>query len=271
MPRKPTLPSFIKEFVLSASKEQRTELQSLLNECSDSYVTADTESESEMLSQSQPRSQISEFVCHVDKLPLSSSLSNDILNELASLKLRTKGTKGKPAKVKTQWLCPGDNYDYGSVVNKPRSISDFPNICKLMDMVNSHPDTSGDMSACLISCMSTKDSNLSYHANDEPVKGQSSDICTVSFGPPHTLDFIWKKDNKHGRKGKPIPPNFSIPTTNHSMNIMKAGSQTDILHRVPPGSKGGVRYSLSFRKLVPQSPPKEDSVTVPTIGKHEHE
>ena len=102
MPGKPVLPSFIKEFVLSASKEQRTELQSLLNECSDSYVTADTESESEMLAQSPPRSQISEFVCHVDKLPLSLSLSNDILNQLTSLKLRTKGTKGKPAKVKTQ-------------------------------------------------------------------------------------------------------------------------------------------------------------------------
>ena len=129
MPGKPTLPYFIKEFVLSASKEQRTELQSLLNECSGSYVTADTESESEMSAQSPPRSQISEFVCHVDKLPLSSALSNDILNELTSLKLRTKGTKGKPAKVKTLWLCPGDSsYDYGSVVNKPRSVSDFPNI-----------------------------------------------------------------------------------------------------------------------------------------------
>ena len=271
MPGKPTLPYFIKEFVLSASKEQRTELQSLLNECSDSYVSADTESESEMSAQSPPHSQISEFVCHVDKLPLSSSLSNDILNELTSLKLRTKGTKGKPAKVKTQWLCPRDNsYDYGSVVNKPRSISDFPNICKLMDMVNSHPDTSGDMSACLISCMSTKDSNLSYHADDEPVIDQSSDIFTVSFGSPRTLDFILKKDNKHGRKGKPIPPSFSVPATNHSMNIMKAGSQTDILHRVPPVSKGGVKYSLSFRKLVAQSPPTEDSVIVPTIGKHEH-
>ena len=44
------------------------------------------------------------------------------------------------------------------------------------------------------------------------------------------------------------------------MNIMKAGSQTSILHRVPAGSKGGVRYSLSFRKVISkQHPTTEDS------------
>ena len=124
----------------------------------------------------------------------------------------------------------------------------------------------------MISCMSTKDSNLSYHADDEPVIDQSSDIFySVFLDPLAPLILYGKKDNKHGRKGKALPPIFSVLATNRSMNIMKAGSQTDILHRVPPGSKGGVRYSLSFRKLVPQSPPKEDSVTVPTIGKHEHE
>ena len=49
------------------------------------------------------------------------------------------------------------------------------------------------------------------------------------------------------------------------MNVMKAGCQSKILHRVPPGSEGGVRYGVSFRKLVPQTlPPKEDSPAVPT-------
>ena len=113
-----------------------------------------------------------------------------------------------------------------------------------MDIVNAHPATSGDMTACLISCMSSKDSNLSYHADDQSIIDQSSDICTVSFGPSRSLDFIWKSNNKQGRKGKPISPEFSVPATNHSINVMKAGYQSKILHRVPPGSEGGVRYSL---------------------------
>ena len=83
----------------------------------------------------------------------------------------------------------------------------------------------------------------------------SSDICTVSFGLPRTLDFLWKINNKQGRKGKPIRPDFSVPSTNHPMNIMKAGSQTNILHRVPAGSKGGVRYSLSLMKIISQQHP----------------
>ena len=102
MPDKPTLPSFIREFVLSASKEQKIELLSLLEDCSDLYLTDDTASDSEVLAQSPSRSQISGFVSHIDKLPLTSLLSNDILTELTSLKLRTKGTNGKSAKVKTQ-------------------------------------------------------------------------------------------------------------------------------------------------------------------------
>ena len=35
---------------------------------------------------------------------------------------------------------------------------------------------------------------------------------------------------------------------------MKAGSQTKILHRVPSGDVGGIRYSLSFRRIVSTPP-----------------
>ena len=255
MPGNTTLPTYITEFVSTASLEQRLELQSLLEKYTDSFLTAARDSDSE----TPNRSQISKFVNHIDELPTDSTLSNNILKELTSLKLRTKGTKGKPAKVKTQWLCPIDKHpNYSSTINKPEPISEFPNISKLMGIVNSHPATSGDMTACLVTCMSTKESSLSYHADDEAIIDQSSDICTVSFGPPLTLDFLWKINNKQGRKGKPIRPDFYVPSSNHSMNIMKAGSQTNILHRVPAGSKG-VRYSLSFRKVISQQhPPTED-------------
>ena len=123
MPDKPTLPSFIREFVLSASKEQKIELLSLLEDCSDLYLTADTASDSEVLAQSPSCSQISGFVSHIDKLPLTSSLSNDILTELTSLKLRTKGTKGKSAKVKLSGSALLTNLPISAVVSTTLNLS----------------------------------------------------------------------------------------------------------------------------------------------------
>ena len=45
---------------------------------------------------------------------------------------------------------------------------------------------------------------------------------------------------------------------------MKAGSQAKILHRVPRGKEGGIRYSLSFRKVVsnPPSVKENDEIQV---------
>ena len=86
---------------------------------------------------------------------------------------------------------------------------------------------------------------------------QRSDICAVSFGPARTLDFITKDNNHSGRKGTPLPHKFSVPAVNHSMNAMKAGCQSNLLHHVPTGMVGGVRYTLSFRKVISQSPSTE--------------
>ena len=100
--------------------------------------------------------------------------------------------------------------------------------------------------------MSSKDSSLSYHSDHENMIDQNSDFCTVSFGAARTLDFIDKDSNHSGRKGTPPQPEFSVPATNHSMNVMKAGCQSHILHRIPPSKVGGVRYSLSFRRVLSQ-------------------
>ena len=64
------------------------------------------------------------------------------------------------------------------------------------------------MNAYLVSCMSTKNSSLSYHSNHENMIDQNSDICTVSFGAARTLDFINKDSHHSGRKGTPPQPEF---------------------------------------------------------------
>ncbi len=275
MSANPLLPTFITDFLQSASAEQKQSLLSILttdhwddldiemidfqpNDNTDIYeVPAHDTSSSSSLHHDTTSKQISDYVEHIDNLDLENELVNEVLKELNTMNLKTRGKKGRPAKVLTKWLSPSsENYCYGKICNKPQPITDFPNIMKLMGIVNSLPSTSMDMNACLVSCMSTAASNLSYHSDDEALIAQDSDICTVSFGPSRTLDFIWKDNNPRGRKDTP-PPDYSIPATNLSLNIMKAGCQSKLQHRVPPGKKGGVRYSISFRKIAqPNSSPR---------------
>ncbi len=252
-----TLPDFITDFVKTASQEQKQSLLTLLTEDTNpvTCITVNNEGTGNahtVTSDEQPQVAFTDFVEHIEDLGIDMTLSSGILEELATMKLRTKGSKGNPAKVKTQWLSPSNEpYKYGAIVNNPKPITDFPNILQLMNLVNSHSSTSGDMTACLVSCMSSAKSNLSYHADDESLIAQDSDICTVSFGPDRTLDFIWKSNNPAGRHNPPPCPDYSVPATNHSMNIMRPGCQKELLHRVPPG-KAGVRYSLSFRRIAPK-------------------
>ena len=282
MPTYPiTLPNFITGFVSTASMEQKQcllallteemypdatnsvcpigeteELQGYTNPTNMPAVAADTADTADDVPL------ISDYVEHINDLGISKELSEGVLNELNSLKLRTRGYNGRPAKVKTQWLSPNNEpYKYGKVVNKPRPIGDFPQIMSLMDMVNQHPSTTGDMNACLVSCMSTARSNLNYHADNEDLIVQDSDICTVSFGPTRTLDFVWYENNRKGRKGPPPPPDYSVPATNHSLNVMKAGCQAKLQHRVPPGTESGVRYSISFRKILEPSSHSSEQIT----------
>ena len=278
MPVEPILPNYITEFVSSSTLEQRKALMKLLED-QDSYLTANTDSnvsETEVEHKfpnnpeiphevksdhpittcqnviSSSAEKISDCVIHVNELDINKDLSDGLLNELTSLKLRTKRKKGRAAKVKTQWLSPEGSSRSG--INSTKSFSDFPSISRLMHIVNSHPSTSGDMTDCLVSCMSSKHSSLTYHADDEPIINQNSDICTVSLGPPRKLDFIWKNENNLGRKNVPPLPEYSVPASDLSLNIMKAGSQTKILHRGPSGDVGGIRYSLSFRRIVSTPP-----------------
>ena len=283
------LPNFIRSFLSTASTEQKQCVLKLLNEdINASMLTSpitDEPTKMPLLSPPTPlvheKSSIPDYVKHIPDIGISEELSNEVMAELESLKLRSHGSSGRPAKVKTQWLSPLNvPYNYGKVINKPKPIKDFPAICKVMELLNSNPYTSGDMTACLVNCLSTANSNLSYHSDHQGLIAQNSDICTVSFGSARTLDFIWKKHNPKGRKGPPPPADFSVPAGNHSLNIMKPGCQQVLNHRVPPGKVAGVRYSLSFRKIVvpessntappPLSPTQAKPQKLPNQNLHPH-
>ena len=105
MPDTPRLPNFITEFVSKASPEQRKAMFTLLEEFQHSlgpYLTADSDSSSEEESTSihqnertisPSSSQEPQYVIHVEQLPISPDISEGVLQQLKSMKLRTKGKK----------------------------------------------------------------------------------------------------------------------------------------------------------------------------------
>ena len=191
----------------------------------------------------------------MENLAIDEDLSNGILEQISSLELRTKGKKGRVAKIKTQWLIPKlDGLNLENTICKPKNISDYPFVSKLMDLVNQDANTSGDMNACLVSCMSSKECNLRYHSDDEPVIDQGSDICTVSIGSDRNLDFIRKTSGHHGKKDIPLTPEYSVPANHHSLNVMKAGCQSYLLHRVPLEVKGALDTVCLSEKFYPKCP-----------------
>ena len=136
-------------------------------------------------------------------------------------------------------------------MNNPKPIGDYKYICKLMDVVNTHPSTTGDMDACHISCFPTSKATLKLHKDDESLISQTSSICTVSIGPPRNLEFVL--DTKKAKNNEYIPADYSVPAIDRTMNVVKPGAQFIMRHRVPKGehipSRKNYRYSLSFRKI----------------------
>ena len=238
-----------KEFVDLLKISNRAVKQAML-EALTINLSADPAADSTALSEDSI-TDIKSLVEHVNDLNLDETLCDGIHNELQSLNLKQRGRA-----VTTQWLSPtSDYYNYGHVMNKPIPINDYPNIYKLMDVVNNHPLTSGDMDSCLISRYASNRSTLRLHRDNEPLISQTSSICTVSLGAPRELSIVLDSNNNSES------PDHVLPATDKTMNIMKPGAQSKMRHAVFPGKVGSeeeVRFSLSFRKIKPPVDTSED-------------
>ena len=201
---------------------------------------------------------LTSLVEHIEDLGIAPDLSAAVEEELKSFDMVSNSRK-----VKTKWLSPSsESYNYAAVINNPSPISEYPNICKLMELVNDHPATTGDMDSCLVSCFSNSKAKLSLHADNEALISQKSSICTVSFGAPRSLEFV--HNNKRDKFGKRlVTADRTLPAIDHSMNIMKPGCQAVLKHRIPRGGQtpnsSEVRFSLSFRKLALKTPLQQSS------------
>lgn len=149
-------------------------------------------------------------------------------------------------KASSQWLSSNNDpyvYNDANPVHEAKNITDFPGICKLMDMINADARFTGPVDSCLILKYSCESTSCSLHADDEVGLDQKKSICNYSIGTTRTLEFFDKQNTKTAVK--------SVVMENNSLTHMKPGTQQLLKHMVRGSAKKvpGVRYSISFRGL----------------------
>lgn len=145
--------------------------------------------------------------------------------------------------VTSQWLAyHNEPYIFGNKSYNAMDLKYYPSIIEIMNRVNLHPLTSGDMNSCLINRYENNGVAGRLHSDNEKIISQYSSICTISVGPTRTIDF---------RKNNNNPIVKSLELTSGSMFIMKPGCQKSLKHKLNKDDElSGVRYSISFRKSV---------------------
>ena len=200
---------------------------------------------------------------------------DDHLNEFINAELHSFNLTGN--KLKTQWLSPtNETYNYAAVVNQPKKISDYPAICRLMELVNAHPSTTGDLDSALVTRYPNAKADLKLHKDNEKLIDQSSSIASVSFGAKRQLRLVL--DGKSFANGKTDNrPDLLLPKSDRSMNVMKPGSQAVMRHAVGKGPQNnpldnGECWSISFRKIVPVANAEEASLPAnETVESSQHQ
>lgn len=179
----------------------------------------------------------------------------NIRQELESLGLE----EGNKAIVKTKWLVSDNNTQsnlksFSSVTKNSDKIQKYPNISKLMELVNEHDDVIGELNGCIVNCFRGESSRHYAHADDEEYIDQSASIATVSLGPTRLFNIY---EHKH----RPSKVLKSFQLENGSLMIMQPGTQKQTKHKIEKQNEASalVRYSISFRKLT-----YGDAVNTPT-------
>ena len=215
-----------------------------------------------------PPDNIFDYVEHIEDLSIDDTLAAGITKELGALQLKSRSS----TTIKTKWQAPKvDSSSLSKVIKNPQPIDDCPIICKLLDLVNNHPSTTGNLNSCLIGYFSFSGSRYSLLKDTEELVCQDSSIATVSFGAPRTLEFVHDRRKAPRNSRDEITADFSVDATDRTVNVIKPGSQHIMRNRIPKGThivKGSnVRSSLSFRSIkCPQSLPCSSTTSIKEIA-----
>ena len=242
------LPQGFINIVAEASLEQCKSMMMYLN----NFINSPTTDVVEDLSD------FTEYTGHITNFTTDDQLKNTIIAEVTSLGILGKKQSNK---VTTQWLSP-DNREYcfsdsQRFKHAPKPISDYPGICKLLNLVNDHPSTTQNLDAALVMCYNKNKTGLNFHHDGEKLIDQNSSLAVISYGSERRMEFCCQ--------GGPKEPQYSVDVCEGDLLVMKPGCQQKLLHRICPGTPAendNWRFSISFRKVVPDIEDDEVSFTV---------
>lgn len=193
-------------------------------------------------------------------------LLEDLREEVDRIDLPSTGAKDAP----TQWLSNiNEPYIYPdkNPIHKAKPISDFPNICKMLDKVNQSSEVVGPLDGCLITRYNSDKARLRFHQDNEPHIDQSKSICSFTIGFTRTIEFMTL-----GNKSKMVA---SYEMEHNSLVVMRPGAQQIVQHGVRPAvgnqkpDTTKVRYSLSFRAVAKPSQPEPQPTPAPPAHQQE--
>lgn len=199
---------------------------------------------------------------------LDKELLDKVKKELPTLTYTSTGTR-KPAVC----LFGKEKYSYnkGTADLSLHPLSSSA-VGEVLECVNKRLGTS--FNSVLVNRYANKNVTLGWHKDDEPAVDQSQPIMSLSFGA--TRRFCISDSPSQVKRSQLM----MVDLIENSALIMKSGLQQTHYHRVDPGrgsitEECGVRFSLTFRRLVSGSSPKPvgtpASEDVPTpVAENEH-
>ena len=100
--------------------------------------------------------------------------------------------------------------------------------------------TAATYNSCLLNLYHTGEEGMAWHSDDEKTLGLHSAIASMSFGAERKFSF----------KHKQTKETISVQLEHGSLLVMKGGTQTNWLHRLPPTKKvNQPRVNLTFRTI----------------------
>ena len=140
-------------------------------------------------------------------------------------------------KRKVAWYGESEfSYTYSKVTKKAHIFT--KELLELKELVEK--ESAETYNSCLLNLYHSGDEGMAYHSDGEKMLKKNGAIASLSLGAERKFSFKHKENKQR----------VDIILENGSLLVMKEGTQTNWLHRLPPTKKvNSPRINLTFRTI----------------------
>ena len=140
-------------------------------------------------------------------------------------------------KRKVAWYGDSEyDYTYSKITKKANLWT--KELLALKEIVEKESDET--YNSCLINLYHSGEEGMAYHSDGEKMLKKNGAIASLSLGAERKFSFKHKKNKQR----------IDVFLENGSLLVMKEGTQTNWLHRLPPTKKvNSPRINLTFRTI----------------------